>query len=334
MEVTHHPRLMASELSNMWVNYMNDSMALCGLQYFKATSSDPDVSKLVEFALQMTQSHLLKLKEIFAMESYPHPVGFGDQDVNVEAPRLYSNTFILMYLFNMASYGLFAYGLALSSAARADVLAYFEDCLKTSIELNRHITETALNKGIFARGPYIEIPGTPEFVHQKNFLGGLFTEKRPLIAPEIANLVYNIRRNAIGKALIIGFTQTARDDKVKKYFLRGRELSQEQIDVFSGFLDADYLTVPVQWDSEVTASTVPPFSDKLMMYHISALIASAIGQYGVSMSVSPRADLAAMYVRQSSEIAMYAEVGAKLMIERGWLEKPPQAINREQLVQA
>jgi hypothetical protein len=189
-----------------------------------------------------------------------------------------------------------------------------------------------LNKGVYARGPYIDIPETPEFVHQKNFLGGLFAEKRPLIAPEIANLVYNIRRNAIGKALIIGFTQTAKDDTVKKYFLRGLELSQKQIDIFSSILGADYLTVPVQWDSEVTASTVPPFSDKLMMFHISALIASAIGQYGVSMSVSPRADLAAMYVRQSAEVAMFAEDGAKLMIARGWMEKPPQAINREQLV--
>ncbi|MCC2686754.1 MAG: hypothetical protein K0R75_3653 [Paenibacillaceae bacterium] len=332
MEVTHNPRLMATELSNLWVNYMNDSMVSCGLQYFKATSSDPDVLKLIEFALQITQNHLIAIKEIFTEESYPIPVGFGDQDVNLKAPPLYSDVFMLMYIFNMASYGLFAYGMALATAARADVLAYFEDSLQTTIELNRRVTEIALNKGVYSRGPYIDIPETAEFVYDKDFLGGLFADKRPLIAPEISNLVYNIRRNAIGKALIIGFSQTAEEDRVKKYFLRGRDLSQKQIDIFSNFLDEEYLTAPIQWDSEVTASTVSPFSDKLMMYHISALIASAIGQYGVSMSVSPRSDLAAMYVRQSAEVALYAEDGAKLMIERGWMEKPPQAIDREQLV--
>jgi hypothetical protein len=52
------------------------------------------------------------------------------------------------------------------------------------------------------------------------------------------------------------------------------------------------------------------------------------------MAVSPRADIVAIYVRQTAEIGLYAEEGAKLMIERGWMEKPPQAIDREQLVQA
>ncbi|WP_369690690.1 DUF3231 family protein [Neobacillus fumarioli] len=54
--------------------------------------------------------------------------------------------------------------------------------------------------------------------------------------------------------------------------------------------------------------------------------------YSTSMALSPRRDLAVDYVRLSAEITTYAEDGAKIMMKNGWLEQPPMAADRDELV--
>lgn len=68
-----------------------------------------------------------------------------------------------------------------------------------------------------------------------------------------------------------------------------------------------------------------------MMELVSVLIASGIGQYGVSMAASPRRDLGTHYSRLTTEIAAYAEDGANIVIENGWMEQPPMAADRKEL---
>lgn len=131
-----------------------------------------------------------------------------------------------------------------------------------------------------------------------------------------------------------GLSQVAKIKEVRQYFERGRDIAQKHIEVFSSRLSKEHLPSPMTWDSEVTDSTEAPFSDKLMMFHITALIASGIGQYGVSASTSPRADLATMYTRLSAEIGKYADEGANIMIKNGWMEKPPQSVDHEDLAKA
>jgi hypothetical protein len=48
--------------------------------------------------------------------------------------------------------------------------------------------------------------------------------------------------------------------------------------------------------------------------------------------LSPRHDLGSIYVRLSAEVSQFVEDGANIMIENGWLEQPPQASDRDQLV--
>ena len=74
-----------------------------------------------------------------------------------------------------------------------------------------------------------------------------------------------------------------------------------------------------------------PFSDKLMVYHIALLNITGLGNYGMAISTSTRRDLIKEYMRLSGEIGLYAEDGANLMIKHGWMEEPPQAVDREKL---
>ncbi|WP_419394369.1 DUF3231 family protein [Cytobacillus praedii] len=140
-----------------------------------------------------------------------------------------------------------------------------------------------------------------------------------------------MQTNAIGKALITGFAQTAKTDEVKQYLLRGKELSQKYIDIFSNFLIKEDLPAPMSWDSSVTDSTTSVFSDKLIMFHISAMIAAGVGNFGMAMAASPRKDLGLKYASLIPEISLYAADGAKIMIKHGWMEEPPQADDRKDL---
>jgi len=83
--------------------------------------------------------------------------------------------------------------------------------------------------------------------------------------------------------------------------------------------------------SEVTDSTVAPFSDRLMMNFITTLIASGIGQYGYSLTSSPRHDLSVQYTRLIAKIGKYSNDGANILIEKGWMEQPPMAADRRDL---
>jgi hypothetical protein len=67
------------------------------------------------------------------------------------------------------------------------------------------------------------------------------------------------------------------------------------------------------------------------MFHISAMIAAGIGNYGAAMSASPRKDIGIKYASLIPEIALYAEDGANIMINNSWLEEPPMADDRDQL---
>src|SRR5699024_9989482 len=83
---------------------------------------------------------------------------------------------------------------------------------------------------------------------------------------------------------------------------------------------------------QVTTSTESPFSNRLMMNFITTLIASGIGEYGLSMSMSPRHDIGVMYTRLIAEIAAYANEGANILINNAWMEEPPMAADRKKLV--
>ena len=172
-----------------------------------------------------------------------------------------------------------------------------------------------------------------DFVEKQHFLAGFFGKKRSVTSLEITHLFLNTQTNSIGKALITGFAQTAQNDEVKQYFLRGKELSQKYVDIFSNFLKKEDLPAPMSWDSAVLDTTTSIFSDKLMMFHVSTMVAAGIGNFGMALAASPRRDLGFKYASLIPEISLYAEDGANIMIKHGWMEEPPQADDRDQLIQ-
>jgi hypothetical protein len=57
-----------------------------------------------------------------------------------------------------------------------------------------------------------------------------------------------------------------------------------------------------------------------------------LGTNGLSFSRVMRRDISLAITRFMAEIALYAEDGVNIMIDKGWLERIPQAADRKELI--
>lgn len=326
-------RLTAGEIAQLWIQYLNDSSSICVLSYFLEKAEDGEIKHIIKFALELSKSHIQKITAILTEEKNVVPYGFSiKEDVDLTAPRLYSDSFVLNFINQMSKVGLTSYAGSIAASVRNDIKTYYMDCLIETMQLYKNSTDLLLSKGLFIRSPSLPNLEKIEFVKKQWFMLDVFGEKRPLVAAEVDNLFANLQRNALGVAVLTGFSQVAQDKDVKQFFLKGLEVGNKHIKLFRGKLEESKLPVPMGWDSEITNSTAYTFSDKLMMFYTSGLISLSIGYYGTAVSQSPRGDISAMYNRLSLEIQLYAEDGANIMIKNGWLEQPPMASDRDELV--
>ncbi|GAA0463827.1 DUF3231 family protein [Alkalibacillus silvisoli] len=330
----HQPNLTSSELTGVWTGYMNDSLTVCVLKHFLQHIEDEDMRSSVQYSHDIAEQHLKNLSDLFNKEGLPLPTGFKiEDDVNLNAPRLYTDSFMLSYVNQMARVGMVSYSGFVSMSAREDIRNYFINGLKEASILYDRSTQTMLEKGILTRAPYINYPKSTDFVDHKSYLSGLnpFSEKRPLNTVEISHLFLNIQTNTIGSKLATSLAQTSPREKVQKWVLRGKEISQKHIELFTKALLNESITPANSPDLGVTDSTTPPFSDKLALFHMSLMSSAGIGNYAAAAGASQRSDLALNYERFSAEVARYALDGAQIMIDNNWLEEPPGTINKETL---
>lgn len=328
----HKIELTSAEIANLWSNYMSDTSAICTIGTFLSHVEDTEIRSALEFAMQLSQAHVQKLQSIFTEEQHPIPEGFSvNTNVNKEAPRLFTDDFYLFYIQNIGKMGMEVYTMSLSNSSRLDICEYFTECLNESARLFNKATEIMLTKGTFIRAPFIPVSKTVEYVQKQSYLAGWFGNRRPLNAIEISQIYFNLIQNQLGRTLLMGFSQVAKSPQVRDYMVRGRNIADKHVEIFGSLLSKEFLPSASAWDTIPTESTISPFSDKLMMFHVQTLNSLGIAHYGRGLGLSPRRDLGADYVRLTTETLQYAEDGMNIMIENEWLEQPPQATDRDQL---
>jgi hypothetical protein len=320
-----------AELAQLWGSYQNDSLAQCVMSYFIRHVEDPEIRSCVDESLALSMQHLDALTVFFNKANCPIPVGFTAEDVYPDAPPLFSDLFVLYYIQQMGVLGMNTVSVSLAYSTRNDLRTYFSSCQSEYMALFNKTTDLLLSKGLYIRSPYIPMPKEAVFVQSRQFLGSLTGKQRPLAALEAADLFSNMQRNALGRAMLTGFSQVAQSEKVRNYLIKGKGIAAKHIEMFSSALSTADLPASMTWDVEVTDSTTPPFSDKLLLFHTTALITSGLGYYGTSMATTMRKDLQIMYTRLSAEVAKYAGEGAVLMIDEGWFEEPPMVPDRDAL---
>ncbi|WP_299089140.1 DUF3231 family protein [uncultured Metabacillus sp.] len=330
----NHKMLTSAEIACIWTAFMNDSMSKCILGYFLKHVEDEEIRSIVQYTYDLSATHIEKLTSLFQKEGIPLPTGFtNEKDINNNAPRLYTDLFMLTYINHMAKVGLFAYSGFIAMSARKDIRAYFREGLQETSNLYDESSDVALSKGVFVRAPYIAYPSKTDFVDNKKYLSGfsIFSKQRPLNTIEISHLFMNIQTNVIGSKLAISFAQISPDEKIQKWMIRGSEISKKHVQIFTKALINNNIQPPISSDISISDSTIAPFSDKLAMFHMSLLSTAGIGNYATAASASQRSDLVLNYERLSLEIAQYAKDGADIMIQNNWLEQPPGTLDKEKL---
>ncbi|OZU89424.1 hypothetical protein CIL03_06850 [Virgibacillus indicus] len=326
-------KLTSAEIASLWTGYMNDSMTKCVLEFMLKHIEDPDIKPVIQYTYDITTDHLSQLLAIFEQDNYAVPNGFTEQDVNMNAPWLYSDVFCLSYVNHMAKVGMISYSGFVSMSTREDIRNYFTEALSKTASLFNRSLEIALLKGINARHPHIEVPKETDYVDNKKYLSGInpFNEKRPLNAVEISYLYQNIATNSVGIKLCLSFAQSSQKKEVQEFMLRGKEVSKKHIKIFVDTLLNDEIEAPHVPDVGVSSSTTQTFSDKLMMFHMSLIMTAGIGNYATAAAASQRSDLMVNYERLSLEVSRLAKSGADIMITNNWLEQPPGIEDREKL---
>ncbi|MFP7296648.1 DUF3231 family protein [Neobacillus niacini] len=323
--------LTAPEVSSLWTQYMFDSMSICFIKYALEHVKDEDIVDVYKLSLELSTRHVQKVKDFFAGEGIPIPKGFTDEDVNIHAPRLFQDPFYLYYMYIMSLQGLTGYSLSLSTSIREDLRKYYITCNTETMQLFDKTIDALLTKGLFSRPAVLTPAEDIDFIKHQSFLTGWFGEKRPLTGIEIGDITFNMNKMHMHVALKVGFSQVAASNKVRQYINRGKDISNKHIAAFGKIFREEMLNSPVSWQSHVTSSTTSPFSDKWMMYQVQLSSQIAIAFYGTALSVTSRADIAEKYIVMVSELVRYAEDGANLMIENGWMEEPPKASDRRAL---
>ncbi|HET7628954.1 MAG TPA: DUF3231 family protein [Bacillales bacterium] len=334
METEHAARITSSEMSGLWGTYLKDGSTICLLKHHLQHVDDPAIQDILEYSLRTTERRLVQLERFFKEENWPLPIGFSDEDVDLNAPRLFTDPFKLYYLHHLGMLGLNVHSLSVSLAARPDLYGFFTGRLHDFNRLHKRATNLLLEKGLYVRSPSIPIPDGSESISGKDFLGQWFSDNRPLTSLEIANLHANVQRNYIGQLVMTGFAQTVSNEKIRSYMKRGKEIAKKHVEVFSSILNQDDLPASVFADEGVTESTESPFSDKLLMFMTSTLNGLGLGFYGSAIATSLRKDLAVAYGRLSAEITKYASDGIKIMIDNHWFEQPPTAPDRDRLMKS
>lgn len=331
-ETHHNAPLTTSELARLWRTSAYYTMLSCIFKHFLITLNDPDLRPPVEDALSMFETRVNQTSEILKMEGQLIPQGFGDEDVDLGVSRLFTDLYYYHYILYMASIGLQLGSMYLSRSVRKDVRDYYTESLKSTTRYYNRFSELMLEKGIYIRPPITNTYKETDMVKKQNFLRGFLGERRPLLAEEIDGLFFGVRNNQIGETLVTGFLQVARSEQVRAYMARGVAIAGKHVAILSSALIKENIRIPMHTGAFVTDSTIPPFSDKLMMQHVVALVGVGITNYAASMASSLRHDLSLNYSRLIGEAANFGEDGINIMIENGWLEEPPRTIDRRELI--
>ncbi|WP_276356045.1 DUF3231 family protein [Cohnella caldifontis] len=324
-------KLTSAEQAKLWTTYVGNSMAVRVLSYFLQHVDDQDIKHVLENAYSISEQIVEIIRTVFTQENLPVPFGFTEDDVNIGAERLFTDEFYLPYLKYTGKAGISIYGIAVPLMTRPDIREFFTQTLDSTVKLMNRINQLLEIKGLAAKPPYIPYRDKNDFIRKQNYLNGFFGDVRPLHGLEITHLFENVENNATSKAVLIGFSQVAQLEKVKSYFLRGEEIAAKHYDFFSKALEKEDLPAPPLLDSYVTTSTSPPFSDKLMMSHKLDMYSMRVRAYGNALAFTTRHDLSLKYGRLLLEVGNYVEDGANILISHGWIEEPPQAVDRQAL---
>ncbi|WP_163527822.1 DUF3231 family protein [Halobacillus ihumii] len=331
--MTSNIPLSSTELGNLWQAYQEKSMKLRIVERFIKNSDDEETRTVLQSAQSIETKNINAIKAIFQNEGVAIPVAFTEKDIDHQAPRLFDDQFYLMYFRLLSKILIGLYALHSGMSYREDICNLYNDFTSDSQTIYNKCTKSLLKKGVLARPPSVPMPNEVEFVEDTSFTSGLspFGKKRVLNTVEIGLVHQALEANITGAQLMTGFAQVADNPEVKQYFQRGKKLAEKVVSTMGDLLLESDVQASSTWTGIVTNSTISPFSDKFMMYITNLLSMFGMGSNSVGAAFSFRSDLLLKMGQMMTNTFDFAKDGGKIIIKHGWMEEPPQAVDRTKL---
>ncbi|WP_026565371.1 DUF3231 family protein [Bacillus sp. UNC41MFS5] len=322
-------RLTSPEIANLWTHYLRETMGLCVIKYMIKNIQDPEIQKNFLTSYGISETHINKMKEIFHQENFPVPKGFNEEDVNLDAPPLFTDFFCLNYIHTMTMHGSQSYSLAFTVSIRQDLRDFYYQCNIDAMDLYNQSIEVLIAKKLLEKPPYYATPDKIHFINTLDYVTDMIASKRTMNAMECGNIYFNLEKSLITKGCLVAFKQVCKDKAITKFLEKSINVANKHIGTFTNLLLKEDLHLPRTYDSEITNSNVAPFSEKLMLFHSGILFAAAISYYGSAAIYSMRADIALQCEKAIlDDLMVYSHFG-KLIIKRRWMEQPPNADDRK-----
>lgn len=324
----------SSEVAYLWTSYMAETMAICYLKKWTSEAKDPEIHPLLQQVLDTSTQRVLELENLFKAIQYPLPSAFGEKDINMNSPMLFSETFTCLYTRMMQEMITHHYLFAFQTSYRSDFRSFYSNCLKTCIEVENKATEILLAKGILQKHPSIVPPHSVENVPNKSYFGTLlrvFGESRPLNAMEICHIYKLIEIGQLVSTLNLGCAQVVKSNKIRDYLLKKKKIIDKSLEAFNHILASEDVPVPSISEILVTDAKESGLSDRIILNHSTASTTFIISSFGLALPAMARKDLAATLRDALTTVMDLAKDGADLLIELGWLEQMPQTADRHEL---
>lgn len=324
-------RLTAPEISNLWAHWQRETLSICVNEYMLRTIQDPEIHSLFQTALDISYKHIKTLKEFFKKENFPLPIGFTQEDVNLDAPPLFTDTLCLKALYMMIQHGSNEYSLSHTNSIRHDITLFYFKCNNEAMELFMKAKDLLISKQLYKGPSEYTTPQKSLIIEDYSYVTDILGKHRPINSVESGNIYFNLYKTLISKALLLGFTQVSKDSKVRSVLEKALDTKNKHINVFSAVLAKENLQVPQSLETEVTNSTVSPFSDKLMLMQSGFLFGVAVTYFNAALISSMRFDISAHCEKAALDSYLaFSRIG-KVMVDKQWMEQPPQADSRTKL---
>lgn len=319
-------RLSAPEILIHWNNYLIESMAVHVTKYFIKLADDKDVIRILEFALGVAQRGSEESAKFLENANHPLPQGFHEEDVNMHAPRVYSDNAVLLIKNRLAQDANVVLSMSLGASSRPDIRNFFEKQLVDTARVTSMCLELIQKKGLY-HPLHIPIPETIQKVKSKSYLGGIIFHHRPMNTAEIYQVSTNLQLTEILAIFFKSFVQfdLVKEKGLQQHFIRGADMIDKQLQVFQSILTENELPRLPTWEGELTGSTISPFSERLILFKTAILLSATASRYGVAQSTVMRMDFGVDFMRMMTEILLYAEDTMNLMIKKGYFDQHPLA---------
>jgi hypothetical protein len=323
--------LTANEIGLLWTQYIQNSMAIPLLEYFKLINEEKAMEPIIALSRDIAESGVQQCEMFFEEAGLPVPYGYSLDDMNPNAQKLFTEAFMLAFMGHIGKVGLTSDGLSLGASAREDVRHFFTERISKQDQLYNLCVNTSEELGLFTRSPQIEVENRREFIEGKGYYHPF--SKRSLNTIEIMHLYENASNNILGEAICQAFAQTSKNKTVKNFMVKGKEMSIKHRKIFMNILDHSGIMTPSHSSNYVTNHTDPVFSYRLMMYMMSVFTTAGHANYANGATHTLRYDIVFTYHRLSVDTAIYSKDGLDIMIRNGWFEEPPQAPDKQKLIQ-